>query len=85
MREFGLFLGISLEGIENETMELFQLIESRRVKGISGSGTKSVESKRLKNESKKLESSVNYDKRGGRLCEGGERCGKGTLYCAYGF
>lgn len=55
LEEFGPFLGMSLNGLENEITELFKLIELQRTRRMRGVEDKSAESKRLKNELKKLE------------------------------
>lgn len=64
LEEFGPFLGMSIDGLEKETLELFKLIELIRSKGMVGVEEISTNSKKLKNELKKLESSVNYEKKG---------------------
>lgn len=61
VKEFDPFFGMSYEGFENEAFELFKAIESRRRKEVCVSNQASGGSKRLINELKKLESSVNYD------------------------
>lgn len=70
-----MFLGLSYDGYEAEVRELFRKIEKR------GGGDSSVvrpgECRRLKNELKKLESTINNYK---RICwtnEGSGRKGKG--------
>lgn len=76
MEEFGPFLGMSFDGLENETIELFKRIELRRSCGLLGVECWSLVSKRLKIELTKLENSVNYEKKVGWLSEGCLRRGK---------
>lgn len=74
IEEFGPFLGMSFEVLEEETMNLFRLIE-KNCRGMNGTGgSRSVESKRLKSELRKLECGINYGRKGMRLIEG---CRKG--------
>lgn len=70
LEKFGPFLGLSYEGFEVETKELFKAIELLRRKSISDEGSKSVGDKHLQKELKKLENSVNYDCKDWRLSEG---------------
>lgn len=75
MKEFGSFLGISFDDFENETLELFKRMVERRSGGLRGEECGEVVPKRLKNELKKLKSSVNYEEVGW-LSDGTQRRGK---------
>lgn len=77
MEEFGSFLGLSYEGLEKEIKELFIAIESGRRKNTEIEGSTPSRGKRLLNELKKLEWSINYDQREDGVSGGSERHGKG--------
>lgn len=64
--------------LEEETLNLFRMIENN-CRGSNGTGgSKSVESKRLKSELRKLECGINYERKGVRLIEGCKK-GKGLI------
>lgn len=69
--DFGPFLGMSYEGFEDEVMCLFRKIEFRR-KGFGSQACvlDPLVDKKLRKELKKLESNLNYERKGG----GGEEC-----------
>lgn len=77
LMEFGPFLGLSYEGFEVEIMELFKSIEHRRRYEEREVDLRSTSGKRLINELKKLESSVN--RKGGGLSQGCVCRGKGIV------
>lgn len=60
--KFSFLLGVSFEGLEVETKDLFRLIEKKRLKGEGGFGSRLVESKRLQSELKKFRG-VNYERK----------------------
>lgn len=74
--EFGPFLGLSYEGFEEEVVCLFRKIEMRR-RGASPNDLR-VE-KRLKKELKKLESTVNYERKRGEKSARRSRKDRGAL------
>lgn len=73
-------MGLSYEGFEQEVMSLFKTIEKRRM-ALDVVESKLVECKRFKNELKKLESSINYDRKMEGTSVGGMRKGKGISKC----
>lgn len=72
-------MGLSYDGFETKIIELFKSIEQRRRREEREVDPRSAHGKRLINRLKKLESSVNYDGKGGGLSQGGVRRGKGIV------
>lgn len=68
--KFSSFLGVPLEGLEDEAKDLFCLIEERRLNAVV-LGSKSVDCKRLWNELKRLNYGINYERSVGSVNEGG--------------
>lgn len=79
LREFGPFLGLSYEGCEKEIVDLFRFIERQSRKGMGDGESMSMMNKRLKSELKRLESSVNYDRKAVTAGKEGTRKGKGVV------
>lgn len=74
-------MGLSFEGLEKEVVDLFKRIERRRGLGGDLVESNSLIAKKLRNELKKLESTINYDARSGGSHERSVRHGKGNMKC----
>lgn len=80
LEDFGPFLGLSYEGFEVEIIELFNSIEYCKLRNDKVDGSSLVGGKRLLKELKKLESSINYDRKVGGSKEVGESRGEEILF-----
>lgn len=84
LAKFGPFLGLSYKGFEEEILVLLKRIVMKRDRDASGGTSNSALMKRLRNELKKLEFNVNYDRQDGSSSVGGSRKGKGFLRSVHG-
>lgn len=66
---FSSFLGVPLEGLEDEVLDLFSIIEERSLKAVAMDAPL-ADCRRLRNELKRIDYGINYERLVGSISDG---------------